>query len=385
MKKPALYESIKPLHIAAKLLGFLVFTVDDEKFTPKFKFCDIFFILSGISSNFLMNYIYWTTIFDFVFERSSIINISIPFITLSQNIIVITITIAGFFKIHKVCDILRKFSEIDEEFGKCFNIKIDYEKQKQKAVKLIVSMSLMVIVIVLIRYTSNLIYSPTSSIKTNIYYFMCFCGSTVLLLSFKFAALGVKMRFENVNKCLRSSLNYQELSSHQLKKLAKIHMKITDIIQLINQTFSLALMLYFIIFFCWCCMYCFLIVSTSKEVWLNYSGYILLRLTANIFIDGLMFNAIRTASLAEMEGIKTARILFEIRIDKIGETETISSFIDQVKFTSMKFSCGLFSYDWKFLFKFLSAVIMYVIFMMQFDSSIRGSKICSPNNSTNSV
>jgi hypothetical protein len=203
MTKPSVYTSVRPLHIAAKILGFLVFTIDEENFKPKFTLADLFFLASGIGLNFLMNYIYWTTIFDFIFERSTIMNISIPFITLCQNIIVGIILFAGFFRIREVCEIFRKFSEIDEEFERSFMVKFDYREQGKKTKRVTVTMFALITVIIVIRYSSNLIYMDSSSVKTNIYYFVCFCGSTVLLLSFKFAALGVKMRFEGVNRCLR--------------------------------------------------------------------------------------------------------------------------------------------------------------------------------------
>lgn len=199
--QPSIYTSVYPLHIASKLLGFLIFTLDAD-FMPKFTRLDFIFIALATTINLAMNFIYWTTIFDFVFERSTIINISIPYITLAQNIIVIVIIISSFFKVDDVCEILRKFRDIDEEFEN-FKVKFDYKSDRRMIIKWIFALFLAIVVILIIRFSSNLYFSHTNSIKTNIYYFWCFCGSTVLLLSFKLAALGVKIRFQKVNECLR--------------------------------------------------------------------------------------------------------------------------------------------------------------------------------------
>jgi hypothetical protein len=48
----------------------------------------------------------------------------------------------------------------------------------------------------------------------------------------------------------------------------------------------------------------------------------------------------------------------------------IQNFIQQVHTTKIEFSCQLFDFNWKFLFKFITTGFMYFVILIQFEAMI---------------
>lgn len=190
---------------------------------------------------------------------------------------------------------------------------------------------------------------------------------------------------------LSSTLNFTSKVSpstiiYNLRKLADIHMQIVETIEIINKTFSIAMLLYFSIAFYWCCILLFVFMKTSASSWREIYMFLLLKLATNAFMFSILIAVIWSSVKAQNEGRKTAMILYKIK-NEIDDQEVvdkvrlwikkfilfvfyyyffqITAFIDQVKFTSAKFSCGFFTFDWKLLFK-VKKKIKFLLFYDNF-------------------
>lgn len=148
-------------------------------------------------------------------------------------------------------------------------------------------------------------------------------------------------------------------------------MNITKVVHLVNRTLSIVLMVFFAAAFCWFCIFLFIIITIPGEVWKKYAMVIIGKFLLNIYMDLMMFLVIVTSSLSTREGRTTMTLLFEIINSSKSNmlNDKLILFINQIKYMPMKFTCGLFDYDWKLCFKFISASLMYFIIMIQFEKT----------------
>lgn len=141
-----------------------------------------------------------------------------------------------------------------------------------------------------------------------------------------------------------------EFTIVKLRKLSTIHLKLAATIKIINRTFSIALMLYFFVFFCWFCILLFIITkSTTSAI---FHAFFLPRFFINLTLDGLMLSSLKSANDSAREAKRTREILFKMRNECWNDViyKELGSFIEQVQFTPTHYSCGLFVFNWKFVF-----------------------------------
>jgi high-affinity K+ transport system ATPase subunit B len=86
-------------------------------------------------------------------------------------------------------------------------------------------------------------------------------------------------------------------------------------------------MLYFIIFFCWFCIFAFLVINASFKLVQKFYILVFARVSVNLFLDVLMVMTVKEAAVAEKEGKKTARVLMRFRHEVIDDDVD-----DQVRF-----------------------------------------------------
>jgi hypothetical protein len=168
----------------------------------------------------------------------------------------------------------------------------------------------------------------------------------------------------------------------KLRKLSGIHLKLAGTVRIINRTFSIGLMLYFFVFFCWFCILLFIATRTTTTMIENFHAFVLPRFLLNLTMDGLMFSSLKSANDSAREGKRAKEVLFGMRGECWNENLCkevrggrmrgccglififgvfqISCFIEQVQFTPTHFTCGLFSFNWKFVFNVSQVEFKYL-------------------------
>lgn len=90
-------------------------------------------------------------------------------------------------------------------------------------------------------------------------------------------------------------------------------MQIDETILIVNQTFSIAMLLYFTLAFYWCCILLFIFMKTSANAWKKFHLFLISKAVVNAFMFGLLVAVIWSAAKAKNEGRRTAVILYTVR------------------------------------------------------------------------
>lgn len=175
-----------------------------------------------------------------------------------------------------------------------------------------------------------------------------------------------KSRMTLINKCFEQHAS----PSRNFRELLSIHNKIGDIIQLINKCLSMNIMMSITEFYFFCTfltyqIYDCIIKGYSWEYRIFVlSGVIFLVpeivYMASIFISSMLLKteANRTFSFCNAENATTA----SSNIIKFFYYSSL-----QMKHRTIEISCGLFSFDFKFVFLMISSLLANFLILVQFD------------------
>ncbi|CAO1441519.1 unnamed protein product [Diamesa tonsa] len=100
-------------------------------------------------------------------------------------------------------------------------------------------------------------------------------------------------------------------------------------------------------------------IVISYALWNTY--YIAFVVVIIIFGSGALSDSQKTADLV-------FRALNRTKDESI--KKMLKLFADQIHHTPMSFSCRLFKFDWTLLYTFISASVMYVVILIQFEPAI---------------
>ncbi|XP_052895846.1 uncharacterized protein LOC128303033 [Anopheles moucheti] len=157
-----------------------------------------------------------------------------------------------------------------------------------------------------------------------------------------------------------------------VNRLSVLHYHLCDAIRLVNRISSLPLMLHF------GAMFVFLVFGLFTFYKAFNSGTWTFRVMAMangswiaFYIVGIL-GVITATTATQNSGRLTGDIVHQIirkhqnhfSADVIEKLSTLSL---QVKMRDMSFSCGLFNFDWNLFGSILSALAMYLVFLIQFD------------------
>uniref|UniRef100_A0A182WR02 Gustatory receptor n=1 Tax=Anopheles minimus TaxID=112268 RepID=A0A182WR02_9DIPT len=157
-----------------------------------------------------------------------------------------------------------------------------------------------------------------------------------------------------------------------INRLSVLHYHLCDAIRLVNRISSLSLMLHF------GAMFVFLVFGLFTFYKAFNSGSWAFRIMALAngawiaFYIVAILSVITATTAAQNSGRLTGDIVHQIirkhqnhfSVDVIEKLSTLSL---QVKMRDMSFSCGLFHFDWNLFGSILSALAMYLVFLIQFD------------------
>lgn len=159
--------------------------------------------------------------------------------------------------------------------------------------------------------------------------------------------LAIRQRFKALNE-------YLSTGSKDLKKIARIHLKLTHVIEIMNGTYCVMTMFFlagaFVLlnFFLFCLKFLF-----TEADWI-FTILFLAKATLNTYSFLLTMLVVVVATKTSREARRTIRILFGLsQNDNKDRDWKVHSqyFVEQIANTTTTFTCGLFNYDYKLFFK----------------------------------
>lgn len=234
------------------------------------------------------------------------------------------------------------------------NIKFNYRKIRQTLILYIMFITTLQTFMFSIAFCVHQAYDPHFDSATVGTYILLFWSVNMLSMSLSQTILlivAIKNRFGALNFFLVSR-SYMKI--HQLKIVSKIHLKLTEIIEMMNRTYCMMAM--FFLAGAFCLFNLFLFSLKSVIVMFNFESFytFMSRVLVNTYSFTLTMMVIVMASQATSEAKRTIRIIFEMlhQIDHDAEWIAVSqNFVQQISFSQTKFTCGLFTYDWYLFFK----------------------------------
>jgi len=351
---PEVYSSLKPLLIVSHLTGVFICRIDKKSCTitaSTWNKCAvmIFYMIYIIgifpySKSNLIDQMFFTE----TSKASAFILIYVDHLMTVSSIVWI------FLKREKFFQILIKLSEIDENLMDL--VKVDY-KSGQRKLNFVLLSTLFIQLCLTVFTILDKIYNETKlDLFALIYSLMIFINAVALVTHFVVLMFNIGMRLQMMNSCIESSL----------LNMPEIHLKIVECVNIFNSIHGLPMMTFFANLFLWCCISASLsIYVANSDIQMAIGTYSNLILAAMaLFI--IIYAAEKTLN-AEQEIIK----FLYVKLSKEPENfEAFISFVMQVRHTSVAFSCNFFEFNWRFVFKFITACVMYLTIIIQFEKSM---------------
>ena len=178
----------------------------------------------------------------------------------------------------------------------------------------------------------------------------------ILVLHYITFMCNIGTRFKLLNLCIEKSI----------ENLPKIHLKIVECVKIYNIVYGTPMLGTFTIFFVWCCMGASTIVIIPKNSTLAITFLIPGVLTTMLFTY-LIIKAAQKITYAKQSLIE---ILYTKLVKEPENCDKICKLIMQIRHTNVGFCCNFFEINWNLMFKFITAGVMYLIIIVQFEGSI---------------
>lgn len=201
------YTSYLPLHIYGKIFGFGIFSVNPKNYTSHFIFQDIIFAVLSITINGLAICFYCKIFSKPNFIQSTVkfystLTLTAPFVMFCQYFAYTAFMILSVIKRHEFCMILRKIIKIDLDLEE-FRIKFDYHAEMYYIRKVLVMVISIIISMMSLASITEKFYDIHIDFKYDIYLFWILNCGVILLLGFSTVAIGIRNRFDGVNKSIK--------------------------------------------------------------------------------------------------------------------------------------------------------------------------------------
>lgn len=358
-------QSIKPLIIASYFTGVFNFNIcakTSSISTQKWhKLITIIVItIHIIAAHFYSNSDFMDKMFMFFTKISKISTILIyvgHFLCVSSMIWI-------FIEREDFLKILIKLSEIDEKL-KEFGVKIDYKRKQNQLIK----GYFWFVLTFLIAWNSSIFYQIYYDMRIEFSVFVfditSLINAVALISHFVVLMSNISLRFELMNTC----------ADYSIQELSKIHLKIAECVKIYNSIYGIPMMLMFGNLFIWSCISASLIVLIPKSDFITATGFIV----SLIFTAVLLISITKSAEKLTKAKQQMIQKIYTKMSQEPEKSESIFRFIMQVRHTKPGFSCNFFEFNWKLIFNFTTAFVMYFIIIIQFEDSF-GNGNC--NNCT---
>lgn len=181
------------------------------------------------------------------------------------------------------------------------------------------------------------------------------CALNAILVFLSVLIINIRCRIDKINEILpKNATNFVKISS--------LLMTLTEICELFNQIFAIPMMssLGGLLFAATFYLYDFYALLTTENVRMEQIGYSINTNLWILYFTIIEFAFVACCSMTSASENETIEVLYEIlRKNKCEkERKRLKIMIQQLKHAKIRFSCGLFEFDWKialsvrFLFDF---------------------------------
>jgi hypothetical protein len=186
------------------------------------------------------------------------------------------------------------------------------------------------------------------------------------VFTFSLICLGLQVRFKKLNEILTQN--------QDLKAISSLHLMLVEIIRLVNEIYALPL------------TFCVLssLMQTTSSAYDTFEMLISIRNEFNrhrfafslvtsawdAFVVTHFVASVVAPTIAVREAEKGFEICCKMR-KRMRSAVNLELLMLQLSHTKeIKFSCGLYAYDWSLVFNFFTAMMSYLIIFIQFDASL---------------
>lgn len=194
----SVYDSVRPLHLLSKFVGFALFSFDIKTRKVFFSKTDAFLGCLHLTLLLILNCLYWNTYYVFKVHSSEIVKAFFPTIAYANFIIFNCAKLWTLCHRNNFGVLLELINEIDkdlEELGSQF----DYGKQRVFVVNLMLSMNLVQVFMSLTVYASTVYHDM--DVYWTVFFFTSFgfISNMTLVNQFLTSVYGVNLRYKAMN------------------------------------------------------------------------------------------------------------------------------------------------------------------------------------------
>ncbi|KAL7014885.1 hypothetical protein ACKWTF_016169 [Chironomus riparius] len=361
MNSSNIFSSLSPFHTILKYTGALIFTIDSRNSTVVVTKWNYFAILLIILSNALLGCSYWTMDFFFSFTIQ-VADKSEPFLIFMDHFICIFTIYWIFRHRHGVLRILIILNEVDEIY-KDNGIDIYHESFRKKT---FIATAFCCLYAgsssTFVAYIMGL-YSTLSGITLALFTIWIYWLSLSFQLHYGFMVFAISIR-------CRTMVIWIQKHPFSLKNISRIHLRLVEVMKLFNSIFSQIIMLFIGTLFSWNC-FCAFALTIARKSTLNEFITSVALLSNLVFSTILLVCVVRYCEriLESKEMMIESLYFVKNKASKVGceNDEEISGLINQILHTNIRVRCNFFDINWKFLFHFLAASIMYLFILIQYE------------------
>lgn len=197
----SVYDSIYPLHMFSKFVGFALFSFHSKSRRVYFSKTDGLLAVFHLILLVFFNYLYWSTKYAFKAHGSEIVKAFFPTVSYTNFIVFTFAKLWTFSYRRNYEELLDLIHQIDDDLER-LGFKFDYQKERKFVMKLILCMNLVEISITLLVYLSSLIEDMEVSWNVFLFTSFGFISNMVLINQFITSVIGVNQRYKAVNSII---------------------------------------------------------------------------------------------------------------------------------------------------------------------------------------
>lgn len=313
-----LFDTFRSFYYASKFLGTAAFTItvkSDCNIDIRTTLTDyIIFVIFNIIYGFIVYMWSIGKLTSHIFDTSSdVANYGNQLTIFSSVLFTITMNLITFVFRKRTIEILNDLIKIDFSM-KMLNIRVDYKSQSKMVNNYLVACLVIIVVlgvgssIVFYKISANMLLDFTifGTVLLNNLYYVNFISQWILCL------LSVYERFRQLNQGLEEIFQFKKLYENQdfsdaVKRIAKIHDSLIEIVQKINYRFSVWIMFIFAVIFVFFTLNTFSFVTSiimyeRSKFLFSIAGFVW-------FLNNLLFLVMGIAA-----GSRTTRMVFFLNL-----------------------------------------------------------------------
>lgn len=198
----SVYGIISTLHYLAKFFGIYLFTLNTLTFRPEFKISDIICGAVAIVFYTIISYIHWIHAFVYVKINSKVVEKGVPIMMTMHYFLYTAIILLSNIKRNDFGEMCRLLTEVDKGF-EYFDTRFDYKKIGSVVRKSVIKLMTWITALVLLGAVLAYNFDDIKRHEEHVFFFWCLSIASIVMMSFKFSAIGIHRRFVRVNEMLR--------------------------------------------------------------------------------------------------------------------------------------------------------------------------------------